>query len=50
MGISGEKKEPVGDGIHHAVRDLNGPAFLGDVTPDVVELGLSRRCKAVRHQ
>jgi hypothetical protein len=31
--IGGKKKEPVSDGINHAVGDLNAAAFLGNVIP-----------------
>jgi hypothetical protein len=31
VGIRGKKKKPRGDGINHAIRNLDAVAFLGDV-------------------
>ena len=36
MGIGGKKKKTVGDGINHAVGDVDAVAFLGKAIPNVV--------------
>jgi len=50
MGICGEKKKPVREGINHAVGNVYALAFLGEVIPDVVELGFGFgfRCETMR--
>ena len=49
MGKTGKQKKPVGDGIDHAVGNLNAVAFFGYVVPDVVKLGLGFRRNTVWH-
>lgn len=49
MGIGGKKKKPVRNGINHAVGSIDAGAFLGDVIPNVVQLGFGRRGKTMRH-
>jgi len=49
VGMTSDKKKPVGYRIHNAVRNLDAAAFCCDVMPDVVQLGFGRRCKTMRH-
>src|ERR1017187_1514273 len=49
VGKTGKQKKPVGDGIDHAVGNLNAVAFFGYVVPDVVKLGLGFRRNTVWH-
>src|ERR1019366_7329404 len=50
LGKAGQEKEPVGDGINHAVGNLDAAALLGHVIPDVVKLGFGFWCNTVCHQ
>src|ERR1035437_3441286 len=50
LGKAGQKKKPVGDGINHAVGNLDAAALLGYVIPDAVELGFGFWCNAGGHQ
>src|SRR5260370_4868787 len=50
VGVTGKKEKPLGDGIDHAVGNLNAAAFLGRVIPDAVKLGFGMRGDTVRHQ
>jgi len=47
--MAGKKKKPVGDGIDQAVGDFDTAALLGDVKPDVVQVGPGSRRYPVRH-
>jgi len=48
-GVSGKKKEAIGNGVDHAVRNLDATALLGDVIPDIVQLDFGLWCKTVSH-
>src|SRR5271166_414079 len=48
--MGGEQVKTAADGIHYAVGAFDAAAFLGDVEPDVVQLGGSLRRQAMRHQ
>jgi hypothetical protein len=50
LGKAGQEKKPVGDGINHAVGNLDAAALLGYVIPDVVKLSLGFWCNTVCHQ
>jgi hypothetical protein len=46
---AGEDEETVCDGVDQAVGNLDAPAFLRDVKPDVVKIGLGTGRYTVRH-
>src|ERR1035437_5880620 len=50
LGKAGQQSKPVGDGINHAVGNLDVAALLGHVIPDVVKLGFRLWCNTVCHQ
>src|ERR1035437_4565136 len=50
LGKAGQQSKPVGDGINHAVGNLDAAALLGHVIPDVVKLGFRFWCETARHQ
>src|ERR1035437_10203369 len=50
LGKAGQQSKPVGDGINHAVGNLDAAALLGHVIPDVVKLGFGFWCNTVCHQ
>ena len=39
-GVFGQQKEPVRDGVNQPGSDLRAAAFLSDINPDVVQVGL----------
>ena len=47
---AGQEKKPAGDGIDHAVGNLDAAALLGYVIPDVVKLSFGFWCNTVCHQ
>jgi len=49
VGITGEQKEPLGDGINHAVGNLEVAALRGQLVPDAIKLSFRLRCNTVRH-
>src|ERR1035437_5806490 len=48
LGKAGQQSKPVGDGINHAVGNLDAAALLGHVIPDVVKLGFRFWCETAR--
>jgi hypothetical protein len=49
VGLAGKKKKPAGDGIDQPVGNINAAAFLGNVIPDIDQVGGGLRRYAVRH-
>jgi hypothetical protein len=49
VGMATQQEEPLRDGINDLVSDLDASAVIGDVVPDVVEVGRSLRRYLMRH-
>jgi hypothetical protein len=49
IGVAGEKKKSVRDGINQAIGNFDASAFPGDVIPNIIEFGFDSRGKTMRH-